>query len=73
VQAARDALAAGIGACGPGRPFSGIGKAIQSIACARGFSVSSQFTGHGIGTAFHRPPWILHTSQAFCCFSTATR
>ena len=25
-----------------------------------GLSVSSQFTGHGIGRVFHRPPWILH-------------
>lgn len=23
-------------------------------------SVSPQFTGHGIGEVFHRPPWILH-------------
>ncbi|KAF8256406.1 peptidase M24, structural domain-containing protein [Lactarius quietus] len=25
-----------------------------------GYSVSSQFTGHGIGNMFHHSPWILH-------------
>ncbi|KAF9449026.1 methionyl aminopeptidase [Macrolepiota fuliginosa MF-IS2] len=53
------ALRAGIDACGPGRPFRGIGKAIHDLL-PENYSVSSQFSGHGIGTFFHTKPWILH-------------
>ncbi|RDB19969.1 Methionine aminopeptidase 1D, chloroplastic/mitochondrial [Hypsizygus marmoreus] len=60
VQATNKALQAGIHACGPGRPFKDIGKAIHELTRQSKFCVSSQFTGHGIGTVFHRPPWILH-------------
>ncbi|EPQ58880.1 methionyl aminopeptidase [Gloeophyllum trabeum ATCC 11539] len=60
------ALNAGIAACGPGRPFKDIGRAVHACvereSRARGMQmcISTQFTGHGIGTVFHRPPWILH-------------
>lgn len=60
VSTTNEAIDAGIAACGPGRPFKGIGSAIYNLAKSRGYSVSSQFTGHGIGEVFHRPPWILH-------------
>ncbi|KAH8092496.1 methionyl aminopeptidase [Cristinia sonorae] len=56
------ALQAATLVCGPGKPFQGIARAIHDTIQARGgrWCVSPQFTGHGIGTAFHRPPWILH-------------
>ena len=56
------ALEKGIQACGPGRPFKGIGRAIHDFLQSqdRDYSVSSQFTGHGIGQVFHSAPWILH-------------
>lgn len=60
VQVTEDALEAGIAACGPNRPFKGIGKAIFESIRHKDFCVSTQFTGHGIGGDFHRPPWILH-------------
>ncbi|KAI0254876.1 methionyl aminopeptidase [Lactifluus subvellereus] len=60
VNATNDALEAGIAVCGLGQPFKFIGKAIHDLADQRGYSVSSQFTGHGIGEVFHRSPWILH-------------
>jgi len=60
VSATNEALRAGIDACGPGRPFKGIGEAISRVAAARGFSVNAELTGHGIGKYFHTPPWILH-------------
>jgi len=60
VKTTLEAVELGIQACGPGRPFKGIGKAIHDLARSRGYSISSQFTGHGIGKVFHRPPWILH-------------
>jgi methionyl aminopeptidase len=64
VTATNDALEAGIAACGPGQPFKFIGKAIQDLADQRGYSVSSQFAGHGIGEVFHRSPWILHHRES---------
>ncbi|KAF8076900.1 methionyl aminopeptidase [Lyophyllum atratum] len=60
VRVTNEALQAGIKACGPGRPYKGIGKAIHELTRHTDYSISSQFTGHGIGTVFHRPPWILH-------------
>ncbi|KAN0132533.1 Peptidase M24, structural domain containing protein [Lactarius tabidus] len=60
VATTSEALDAGIGVCGPGQPFKSIGKAIHDLADSRGYSVSTQFTGHGIGEVFHRSPWVLH-------------
>ncbi|KAG6824153.1 hypothetical protein H0H92_007843 [Tricholoma furcatifolium] len=60
IKFTNDALQAGINACGPGRQFQGIGKAIHALTKNTNFSVSSEFTGHGIGTVFHRRPWIVH-------------
>jgi len=69
VAATTHALHAGISACGPGLPFKQIGQAIHdathksrltNIDEEIPFSISPQFTGHGIGTDFHKPPWIFH-------------
>jgi len=60
ITATSEALEAGMAVCGPGKPFKSIGQAIHDIADRRGYCVSSQFTGHGIGEVFHRSPWILH-------------
>lgn len=53
-------LHAGIAACGPGNLFRNIGKAIHVTIKNRNFSVSPQFSGHGIGPVFHSAPWIPH-------------
>ena len=37
-----------------------IGRAIQQIAEAEGLGVVRSFVGHGVGTAFHCAPTILH-------------
>ncbi|KIK64237.1 hypothetical protein GYMLUDRAFT_161835 [Collybiopsis luxurians FD-317 M1] len=58
------ALEAGISACGPGQPFKNIGQAIHAVIEPQyqgfDFCVSPAFSGHGIGSVFHRKPWILH-------------
>ncbi|KAJ7069055.1 methionyl aminopeptidase, partial [Mycena belliarum] len=76
VRVTNAALEAGIAACGPGRHFRGIGQAIHTLIRGTSFSISPQFTGHGIGTAFHRKPWIIHdvndepeTMQPGHCFT----
>lgn len=61
VQMTNATLEAGIDACGPGRPFNCIGKAIFEVVRNTRHSVCPAFAGHGIGTVFHRPPWIYHT------------
>jgi len=66
VAATSEALEAGIAVSGPGKPFKSIGKAIHDVADRRGYSVSSQFSGHGIGEVFHRSPWILHHRESGC-------
>ncbi|RSH87296.1 hypothetical protein EHS25_003205 [Saitozyma podzolica] len=66
VEATREALELGIRACGPGKKFSGIGNAIEDFAKRHGFSVNSQFSGHGIGRNFHQKPWILHNRKLLC-------
>lgn len=62
INLAELALQAGISACAPGKPYKAIGRAIHNLVKAQedDFCISPQFTGHGIGTVFHRPPWILH-------------
>ncbi|KAJ7053957.1 methionyl aminopeptidase [Mycena amicta] len=64
LEIANQAVEAGISACGPGRPFRGIGKAIHDLLRDKDFSASPMFNGHGIGTEFHRQPWIFHTINA---------
>ncbi|EIN11026.1 Creatinase/aminopeptidase [Punctularia strigosozonata HHB-11173 SS5] len=61
VKTSLDALHAGISVCGPHVPYKAIGRAIDDVARRRGYSISQMFTGHGIGSVFHRPPWIHHT------------
>ncbi|QRV72806.1 Metallopeptidase family M24 [Ceratobasidium sp. AG-Ba] len=63
------ALQAGISSCRPGAHFRSIGAAIHEAVLKAeerlGFPyvISGQFTGHGIGKEFHRPPWIQHTKN----------
>jgi methionine aminopeptidase len=58
-----EALTSAIKICGPGVPFREIGNIIQNLALLHGFSVSSEFIGHGIGRLFHQKPDIKHFSE----------
>lgn len=60
VDTARECLYEGLAQCGPGKPFSKIGTAVEKHAAKRGFKVVPAFTGHGIGKYFHGPPDIFH-------------
>ncbi|WVW83950.1 methionine aminopeptidase, type I [Kwoniella bestiolae CBS 10118] len=64
VEATKEALQVGIKACRPGRKYQDIGREIEDFAKRHGFSVNGQFSGHGIGKVFHRPPWIFHTRNS---------
>src|ERR1035437_9662205 len=53
VERTHEAMMRGINASKPGREISVIGRVIQSYAKRFGYGVVRDFTGHGIGTAFH--------------------
>jgi methionyl aminopeptidase len=60
VDATREALEAAIARCGPGVPFSEVGRTIQRVADRAGLSVVRELVGHGIGRAFHALPAVVH-------------
>jgi len=60
VERTRDALNRAIKAVRPGRPVSVIGRVIESYARRFGYGVVRDFTGHGIGSAFHSGFVIPH-------------
>jgi len=58
LQVTQQALSAGIAVLRPGVRVSQISAAIQQIAEGRGFSVVTDYTGHGIGRALHEDPKV---------------
>jgi methionyl aminopeptidase len=60
VERTHEAMMRGIKAVAPGRPISVIGRVIESYARRFGYGVVRDFTGHGIGTAFHSGLVIPH-------------
>lgn len=59
-----DTLKAGIEAAQPGNRLGDIGHAIQSCAEPKGFSVVTDYVGHGIGRSFHEEPQVPHHGVA---------
>jgi len=59
-ETAKDCMNSAISICGPGVPLSEIGRVIESMAAAKGYSVSKDFVGHGIGKVMHDDPQIYH-------------
>ena len=60
VDRTREALRRGIKAVAPGREVNVIGRAIQSYAERFGYGVVRDYTGHGVGRAFHSGLVIPH-------------
>ena len=60
VHTAYDAMNAAIAVCAPGVPLSEIGRAVESVVHPRGFTISRDFVGHGIGKTMHDEPQIYH-------------
>jgi methionyl aminopeptidase len=63
VERTREALERGIKAVRPGRQVNVIGRVIESYARRFGYGVVRDFTGHGIGTAFHSGLIIPHYDE----------
>ncbi len=60
VERTETALRRAISAVRPGRRVNVLGKVIESYASRFGYGVVREFTGHGIGTAFHSGLVIPH-------------
>jgi methionyl aminopeptidase len=60
VERTREALRRAINAVKPGRQINVIGRVIESYAKRFGYGVVREFTGHGIGSAFHSGLVIPH-------------
>jgi len=60
VERTQEALARAIRAVRPGRPISVIGRVIESYARRFDYGVVRDFTGHGIGSAFHSGLVVPH-------------
>ncbi len=60
VERTREAMNRGIKAVAPGREVNVIGRAIESYARRFGYGVVKDYTGHGVGTAFHSGLVIPH-------------
>ncbi len=64
IDATREALDRGIRAVAPGREINVIGRAIESYARRFGYGVVRDFTGHGVGEAFHSGLVVPHYDAA---------
>ncbi|MFW6776022.1 type I methionyl aminopeptidase [Nocardioides sp. CPCC 205120] len=58
IRTTEDALAAAIEVARPGNRVGDIGHAIGEVARAAGYSVNTQFGGHGVGRTMHGEPHV---------------
>ena len=58
LQATERSLWAGIEQLTKGNALHEVGRAVQNVAEAAGFSVVREYVGHAIGTAMHEPPQV---------------
>lgn len=60
MDAAKQALDAGVDACKPGGCLSRVGAAIHDVADAHGYETVRAYSGHGVGPDLHMRPYVLH-------------
>jgi methionyl aminopeptidase len=58
VETTRECLDRAVAACVPGARLSDVGRAVQSLAESRGYSVVRDYAGHGIGARMHEDPQV---------------
>jgi len=64
IDTTRRALVAGIQAAQPGGRVGDISAAIAAVAHAEGYSINTQFGGHGVGRTMHGDPHIPNDGRA---------
>ena len=60
IEATEKSLKAGIDAAQPGNRLGDIGIACEQVAIDYGYSIATDFCGHGIGLTFHDNPEVIH-------------
>ncbi|MFI7284099.1 type I methionyl aminopeptidase [Micromonospora chersina] len=63
ISATERALSAGIAAAGPGARIGDISHAIGTVLRAAGYSVNTEFGGHGVGSTMHQDPHVPNTGR----------
>ncbi|GAB3076426.1 type I methionyl aminopeptidase [Pedococcus soli] len=63
IDATERALAAGIAVAGPGARIGDLSHAIGSSLRASGYSVNTQFGGHGVGSTMHQDPHVANAGR----------
>ncbi|MER6233194.1 type I methionyl aminopeptidase [Streptomyces sp. NPDC001616] len=63
IEATERALAAGIAAAGPGARIGDISHAIGTVLGEAGYSINTEFGGHGIGSTMHQDPHVANTGR----------
>ncbi|MDO3686313.1 type I methionyl aminopeptidase [Micromonospora sp. C28ISP2-4] len=63
IDATERALRAGIGAAGPGARVGDLSHAIGSVLTEAGYSVNTEFGGHGVGSTMHQDPHVSNTGR----------
>lgn len=58
ISATQEALAAAIAVTGPGARVGDLSHAIGQVLTRAGYSVNTQFGGHGVGSTMHQDPHI---------------
>jgi methionyl aminopeptidase len=58
------ALEAGIGAAKPGGKLGDVSAAIAAVARADGYTINTQFGGHGVGRTMHGDPHVPNDGRA---------
>ncbi|MGV9373329.1 type I methionyl aminopeptidase [Micromonospora tulbaghiae] len=64
IDATERALRAGIAAAGPGARVGDLSHAIGSVLTEAGYSVNTEFGGHGVGSTMHQDPHVSNTGRA---------
>lgn len=64
IERTREAMMRGIKAVRPGRPFNVIGRVISAYAKRFNYGVVRDYTGHGVGEAFHSGLIVPHYDAA---------
>lgn len=63
IDATERALQAGIAAARPGARIGDISAAIASVLTGAGYSINTEYGGHGIGSTMHQDPHISNTGR----------
>jgi methionyl aminopeptidase len=63
IDATERALTAGIAAARPGARIGDLSYAIGAVLSAAGYTVNTEFGGHGVGSTMHQDPHISNTGR----------